>query len=516
MKAWERAREYVVDLLARPEMTQGTRLPTTAQLARDAGVCTATMWRAVTSLASEQMLDVRPGAGIHVGAAARGSSTQPPAAPTRRSCSLRSRAAAAIHTDILSGRFRPGAFLPPAKTLAARYGVCTVTMRRALDELVSMGALTFASRRYAVRSAQTRRHGTVICLHWHDLDMLQALEGEAHRAGLRFVTVPLYPMDALPTALRAAQQATGDATLLGVVTTIMSGNPAQYRTIVRRVGSPGVRLAIIDRGSGALLARLRGGRTVRIITPRNERAMGVDVARHLLSLGHRHILYLSPIHNEPWSQQRLAGLRQTYVNAGPNCSVHPLTGTCTPYGRHARKAFAEEHVATLETLIANSGIAHNILLSQAIKHSRHTISLEAEWRRVQTIQDSLMERAVQLPKVTAWVACNDHVALSALTFLQRKGFDVPERVSVVGFDNSREALSSGLTSYGHDTPALVLTALTHVLGYGSLSERARTSTHIEVAGIIADRSSTTRTPSASPGGPGSLRHVKVPQARTAR
>lgn len=65
-------------------------------------------------------------------------------------------------------------------------------------------------------------------------------------------------------------------------------------------------------------------------------------------------------------------------------------------------------------------------------------------------------RALDLAQATAVFAANDHMAIGLLSALRERGFDVPERVSVVGFDDLPESgfLYPPLTTVRQDFAAL--------------------------------------------------------------
>jgi len=362
-------------------------------------------------------------------------------------------------------------------------------MRRALDTLVREGMLSIVSRRYAMRPAHVRHHGTVLCLLWQDSDTFRTLESEASRAGVRLMTAPLFPADAFRKTLNGIHGNRSSGPLLGVVTAILGGLPTQYRDIARIVKPTGRPLAIIDRTGGARLAHLRSNRLTRIIAPPTEWSMGSEVARYLLGLGHRRIVYLSPMHDLTWSLERLAGIVDIYSHAGSDCSVEAVTQHCNGPSKETNDEFLA-NIGSLRELVLSSTVPNRRTLACAIARMDRKITAEAQWVVTESTLRRLMEQALHTPGVTAWVACNDRVASAALAFLQRRGRKIPHDLSIIGYDNSLLAMREHLTSYGHDTPALVLAALTHILGYGTASPRPTSEPRITVDGTLAVRSTT--------------------------
>ncbi|RLV47753.1 LacI family DNA-binding transcriptional regulator [Nocardioides mangrovicus] len=73
----------------------------------------------------------------------------------------------------------------------------------------------------------------------------------------------------------------------------------------------------------------------------------------------------------------------------------------------------------------------------------------------------------RMPEVTAVFAANDHLALGITKALRDQGLDVPDRISLVGFDDIPEAgfLSPPLTTVRPDFDAVAHQALQAILGW---------------------------------------------------
>jgi LacI family transcriptional regulator len=100
----------------------------------------------------------------------------------------------------------------------------------------------------------------------------------------------------------------------------------------------------------------------------------------------------------------------------------------------------------------------------------------------------LFERALGDRRATAWIGVNDTVALAALAFLRAAGRRVPADLSVVGFDDSNDALRAGLASYDFNLPALAEALVEHVVGWRSRSGRDH-SPVAEIPGLLVERDS---------------------------
>ena len=61
--------------------------------------------------------------------------------------------------------------------------------------------------------------------------------------------------------------------------------------------------------------------------------------------------------------------------------------------------------------------------------------------------EPLFKKAVAQKDLTAWVCCNDQVAILAKAFLEREKPLYLDKITIVGFDNSQQSLLQGITSY---------------------------------------------------------------------
>lgn len=85
------------------------------------------------------------------------------------------------------------------------------------------------------------------------------------------------------------------------------------------------------------------------------------------------------------------------------------------------------------------------------------------------------------------MTANDKIGLQALEYLRNQGVSVPRDISVVGFDNTREALAADLTSFDFNLPAIVHTMLDHIVNYDGWKRRDRIRREVE--GVLIERGS---------------------------
>jgi DNA-binding LacI/PurR family transcriptional regulator len=225
------------------------------------------------------------------------------------------------------------------------------------------------------------------------------------------------------------------------------------------------------------------------------------VARFLLSLGHRRILYLSPYHKTAYSNNRLQGLSETFENAGfPDAvipCVHQEYSSIWDLADRAEREIPPEKQHVIDIGPVQQSI-NNYLSSHSIKFKEYfTKTFDSILKILGGVQrfelDSrymlpLFEKAIAYSGVTSWVAVDDTIALLALSYLRQKNKRVPEDISVVGYDDTPEAVENNLTSYNFNMPSIARSMLTYILNpkVGSALPQFRP---VETSGMVMSRGS---------------------------
>lgn len=181
---------------------------------------------------------------------------------------------------------------------------------------------------------------------------------------------------------------------------------------------------------------------------------GYRIGMHLISLGHKHIVYVSTGLNSQHSSRvlRLKGLEASFAEHQAEGSVSVISHEISP-----------------DAEISNVEIEHETGLS---------------------LGDEVL---VKVPEVTAIVAINDMVAYGVIDTLSSHHFRVPEDYSVCGFDNIYPSQFSGvaLTTIDHDIFNRGKSAFS-LLCDKMDGNTPNTTTHVEYANRLVIRSSTGR------------------------
>jgi DNA-binding LacI/PurR family transcriptional regulator len=215
------------------------------------------------------------------------------------------------------------------------------------------------------------------------------------------------------------------------------------------------------------------------------------IGQYLLQLGHHHIAYISPLHASKWSETRYEGLCKVYASAGYEKGV---------------SAFTIDNFALPEDYQREMIESHNLspFLNQCDMIEKSFFSLP------ETSFGSLRERAVKYllpseirsrltpmfdrisadPTITAWVGCNDTVAIAALHYLNvTKKTPVPESISIVGFDNTLEAFNNNVTSFDFNIPTTVRSMIDFILNPARFMQNKSGKVQF-VKGMLVKRGST--------------------------
>jgi len=256
-------------------------------------------------------------------------------------------------------------------------------------------------------------------------------------------------------------------------------------------------VAVLDEtGALPMLDALRAHPCVRVYTVCSSRDAGIAVGNHLLSSGRHSVVYLSPVGASKFCRLRYDGIVQAYEEAG--------------YAGRVRRYALKEHEAFRPIL--DAALQRNRAFraaDKAIRRLERVVEQGDGWdsdllyayysrtylmrRAMQMSMGPLFEQALRETDATAWVGMNDCAAMIAMGFLRARGIDVPGRIGVVGFDNTFEAFSHGLTSYDFNMPALVRAMLDHILRPPS-GPGTTPLPPLEVSGEVFVRGSTTRKP----------------------
>ena len=485
-EALQKALQYLEASIEHALQTGNARLPRYRILAAHAGVSPCTMHKAIAYVKKTGAITVSHGKGIRVTSLA-------PDLPFPRETtgSTRStRLAQTIKKHLYDGRYYSKEKSISIKELTQSYGTCYRTMRKALDYLIEDGVITQHKQGVLqnLRSASHTRNTIVLIVrgdHFGDPDYpsnrtrdhLRTLQTLCAHARLKLIITTCYyrgtslcGIEEIRHLITSPHHAT---TLLGFIVWGISIEPHYVATIIEEILRNDKPVALLDEtGNIPLTHHCRRSHFFRKYPLAISACDGRIAARYLIEKGHRHIAYIGYGNHHHFSPLRLHSAINEYASAGLPDGVIPFELPHLPL-LQMQDIFHNTAVATNPRSMQALGELISHMTGNAIKsftvRERMAFELSSHLSRAlrrQTLRDyifPLCRNVVQHREITAWLCCNDEVALDCLDFLRFEGVHVPEEISVLGFDDSFDAFTQQLSSMNFNGEGCLHACVAHIL-----------------------------------------------------
>ncbi|MBD3321132.1 MAG: GntR family transcriptional regulator [Chitinivibrionales bacterium] len=490
------------------------KLPPVAEMARAAGVSIPTMSKAIQACKKSGQLLCTPGQGIFVARAIEGSGGL---YSVEKSVSFRFRAkqtwmrvSEEIEKCILNGEFRSGMPLPIYKELRRRFGVSYATLRKSLQFLCARDVLQPYKKGYIVHGPGKRKSSARIALLMPvepnsvfrrndglDTELLRMIEKACAKAGVSLRLIGISGEVHNPTYRDLATSRPLDlSTLKGSLGVIKLENRARekrYSPVMNNLNQWNTPLAVLDiAGEWNPPSTFITRPHAKVFRISLSHKPGKNIAHYLLKLHHRTIAYISPFHRFTWSKKRLEGLQSVYAAAGIESGVY----VCTSEAIDSRNAFFN-HFWEGKALPWPGNTAGDwwakLPLSFKMQKEKQILYDICDFYSEGAICDlciPLFDKALSNKAITALVACNDSIASMALSYLKTKNIEVPEHLSLIGFDDSLSAFFNRITSYSFNIEAIADAMLNFLLRPDSFTDRYPEKI-IDIGGEIVVRESCT-------------------------
>jgi DNA-binding LacI/PurR family transcriptional regulator/DNA-binding transcriptional regulator YhcF (GntR family) len=481
------------------------RLPTSRALCSRLRCSARTLSAALASLRAGDAVRVVSRGGVFAGEIAASVPVGPAGPRPRHTVSWR-RLRERIIADVATGTFAPGQQLPSAKQLCNRYGCCNRTLRAALASAAATKRVEAFRRGYRVPSIPARHGGGAVVviaatklmgilgsLTPRTAELWHCIESECLRANVELI---LDQASAVDETFVAGFAHKGHV-LLGCLVMTAYMRPGDISHLLHVLGSAPVPVALLDEtGNTAAHRAATSNRQFRFFLLGTGPESGRIVGDFLLRCSHRHAAFFQAVLHGPGRGDRVDGLRESFANAGLSDGV--MTYSLEQYENEEAMYAGLDATPVTRFIRGRMGAvwsdprvgANPEFMPFLPSHTDYLCRYAFFRERMRPyFEAALRDRAI-----TAWVAYNDLLAFVALEFLRLRHVRLPERLSLVGFDDSLEAVGNGLASYNFNVNAIVHAMLEHVLG--SAARRASCRETVEVPGFVVPRATAGVAPAA--------------------
>jgi DNA-binding FadR family transcriptional regulator len=473
------------------KLQQGERIPPIRVLISHAGVSPRYMCRAVALMAGENKLTIIKGKGVFAGTV-----TTPAVTISRLKWE---RTTERLTRDILDNTFN-AEMLPSLSRLRKLYGVSNEVIKKAIVSLLNQRLLVDDRHGYRIRlPGHTRSFSSVLFITpgvapsgravIFDERLRQAhiqLETICNSQALHFAQRSFSPDENwVPGCLGDPQSH------IGYIVWSNGINVQLLRSLLHDLSRHKRPIAIIDEiGDWKPPTGLPPHARLHIFAIAGFLA-GTTAARFLLSLGHRGIAYFSVFENQFWSRERHRGLRSEFGRAGIQDGVMAETLDRMPdYDRKKQYPFGPMALASSRAIGRLPEAYHRHFGSQFWNIASH-LNLMRDIDHFSTALEAVFRRMLDTKGITALVAANTMLAISALIFLERHAVSVPQQVSLLCFDNTPEAYQNNLSCYEFNFAGMARAAFSFIV-HPSNRLFSKKHSRTEYEGIFINRGSTAR------------------------
>ena len=449
-------------------------LPSVRELSRLSGTSPATVWKEIAFLQKNKLLVTRWGHEVKVlKKGAYSCIDDENEGKLRKWQSIRDK----FSNDFLNGHYRPGTVLPGIKELQRRYSVSYPTIIKVLSSLQGAGSIERSGSTLQIaRPRKNRRWRPKIILisagspsgkpkidterereFYHFLSM----EATQAQVDLEHVIYEDWGKEPFFYTPRRRSCLADSNSVLGYI--LSSWHIRDYTRCLRLLSAFRKPVAVWVENT---ISQVNIGQSQRAFFNIGYSTIpGKRMGEHFLKLGHHELAYVSPFHRSKWSQERCAGLFSIYEETGLPYKIHPFTNNQAAsewdYLKLAEEKSVDGKQEMFLKMIAKS--MHPCLWHRMDQFRYECVKLLRDSLIVQNMEEHLVQ-ILDNKAITAIVAANDLCALLVLDFFKNRRIDIPQRISLAGFDNTFDSLTNRLTSYSFNTHSLVRAMIRYITG----------------------------------------------------
>ena len=470
MSASESAYSFLCRYIETCRQQGQSHLEPIPSLARQCGVSPCALRNALKRLESEEQIDIRPRRGVFLRVGPLCPAEPVPALPPEPIGTKRERVRERIMRDTLNGLYPAGLPLPSYKALCDRYGVSRPTLRRIFGSLLRAGLLEHSTSGYRVSSGTDHssvnqlvvisRTDNVVQLADmtpRSAEMWRSLEqvSNARSVAIKVISVSGFLELYRRLGNAAAQRLAGPhGSVLGFLVLTLGLTSDEEAETYQALVSLTIRAVFLDEmGEHPEMLSRRNRMICRVHCGCTD-APGRIVGQHLIGLGHMRSAFLTTVMTHQWHEKRVRGLRSAYLAAGPGFDISVIGLDSVP---DYKEVFAVvEKSDAYRQLVAHrqrypelfghelAALADRFYSDQAMGY------LSAHYWYA--LMHPLFDKAYAREDISAWACVTDLIGILAIDYLGKH----PQRsIAVVGFDDTPDALRSGLSSYNFNIPAVV-------------------------------------------------------------
>jgi DNA-binding LacI/PurR family transcriptional regulator len=244
--------------------------------------------------------------------------------------------------------------------------------------------------------------------------------------------------------------------------------------LVRAALQAGKPVAFLNDSEDDTIAHLfNQRRDLRFFALASGRAAAFTIGKYLLESGHKEIAYVSLFNKTIWSQKRYQGLADAFAAAGRAEAVHAFTNdeylSFLEPMRHRPQELADkwkQHMApvtgTIDLLRGTKPFG--AYSARIVRNLEKGVSESSVYLDLARTLEPLLDAALANLHISAWVCANDVIAAVAREYLVEKRIPVPQRISLVGFDDDiDQSFPLNLASFNFNMPAGVSRMIWFVL-----------------------------------------------------
>lgn len=481
------------------ESPENNHLPSVRRLAQQFRVSPVTVLRAIKALEIDGLLSRRWGKGVSIGG------NQPPVKEAdNQGLGKFLSTLQQFKQDIISGKFQTHLPLPPINQLTTLYNASYPTIRRVLSALLEENILKRNGARYYFFTNRLKQRSRIAIVAFGMSRCSIKIETERERTFYRILS---------------SIASDNNVDLEFICYNDYLDNPCFYtpgnesmEVYLKSSGISGIILSSYHMNNSAeCLANLltynipvsawiedsrilstvdRFGSHYRKLTffdSSYSTIPGNDVGRYLLEKGHRRIVFISPFHGSPWSQNRLKGLKKA-VTHYPDATLYPFTTSEHINDYFFMLPFLEN--ADFERHFRSDALIQQIhdFLSprlQAVKYEHDTLLRD---NAIFSCIKNTVDQIISTQSITALVCVNDLIAGIIADYWNFHNISHERRPAIVGFDNSFKSLQHQFSSYEFNTHGEIQDMITHVL-YPENILFSRKKPVIRLSGKVIERAS---------------------------